>query len=88
MTSTKTSDVPGVVSDAIVRQLAFFSGIPAEDGYYLVELDQPGLSEDRSYDVDYCRAKAASDGGGREWVKWYPHNVRRWARLPNIKVSE
>lgn len=71
--------------DQRLVRLEFHAGIPSEDGYYLVELDQPGLCEDRPYDVDYCRAKSPSDGGGREWVKWYAHNVLRWAYLPNTE---
>lgn len=66
--------------------MEFHTGIPTTDGWYLVELNQPGLSGDgRPFDVDYCRAKSPSDGGGREWVNWYPHNVRRWSCLPNPK---
>lgn len=55
-------------------------GIPAADGYYLVELEQG--SDVKTHDVDYCRAKSKSDGGGREWATWYVHNVARWASLP------
>jgi hypothetical protein len=62
----------------------FYDGTPAKDGYYLVELDQPGLVDEKPFDVDYCRAKSPSDGGGREFMTWGPHNVRRWAHLPSI----
>ena len=64
--------------------LEFSEGIPALDGYYLVELES-GL--DKPFDIDYCRAKSPSDGGGREWVSWYSHNIIRWAALPNVQAQ-
>jgi len=73
---------PTAVQSKLDGSPPFFDGIPFFDGYYLVELDQPGLSSAKPYDVDFCRAKSPSDGGGREWVKWYTPNIRRWAFLP------
>ena len=66
------------------KALEFNEGIPAVDGYYLVELES---GHDKPFDVDYCRAKCPSDGGGREWVAWYAHNIIRWAALPNDAMS-
>jgi hypothetical protein len=77
----------GFISDFMTLEslntatLHFFPGTPTEDGYYLVELE-PGHT--KPYDIDYCRAKSPSDGPGREWVAWYPHNVVRWAALPSV----
>ncbi len=68
--------------ESISTTFNFFTGIPTEDGYYLVQ-SEPGLT--KPYDVDYCRAKSQSDGGGRDWVNWYPHNVVRWAALPSAQ---
>jgi hypothetical protein len=65
-------------------EFIFHEGIPEEDGYYLVELNEnlgPGSRPDMKFDVDYCRAKSRSDGGGREWINWYPHNIKRWAKI-------
>jgi len=63
-------------------QLEFYEGIPLEDGWYLVEIDQPEfLSNPAPYCVDYCRARSLSDGGGREWITYYSQNVKRWANL-------
>lgn len=61
--------------------IEWHDGIPGDDGYYLVEL-KPGVVGNKTHDVDYCRAKSGSDGGGREWATWYVHNVARWASLP------
>jgi hypothetical protein len=65
------------------KALEFSEGIPAADGYYLVELES---GHDKPFDVDYCRAKSPSDGGGREWVSWYAHNIIRWAPLANAQA--
>lgn len=63
--------------------IEFFEGIPEKDGYYFVKLAIDTLPQNnKPYDVDYCRARAKSDGGGREWVHWYPHNIIGWAELP------
>jgi len=67
--------------------IPFFDGFPEVDGYYLVELDQPGLSSPKPYDVDYCRAKSPSDGGGREWINWCAYYVLRWAFLPTAPIT-
>jgi hypothetical protein len=63
-------------------ELEFHDGIPVEDGWYLVELHQPTHLYDAPYAVDFCRARSLSDGGGREWISYYPHNIKRWAKLP------
>ena len=60
----------GVIYD----YLTFYTGLPQQDGWYIVKLKH-GNVEEREYDVDYCRAQSKSDGGKREWIKWYPHNV-------------
>lgn len=62
--------------------IEFKSGIPSKDGWYLVKLVPGHIEGDKPYDVDYCRAKSPSDGGGREWCKWYPHNISGWDELP------
>ena len=63
-------------------ELEFHEGIPDEDGWYLVELDQPGLVHDTPYEVDFCRASSNHGSCGREWISNYVHTVRRWAKLP------
>ena len=57
------------------------SGMPDKDGWYLVKLINGRTHGDKKYDVDYCRAKSPSDGKGREWVNWYPHNISHYASL-------
>ncbi len=74
---TETKNAPKKV------HLEFYEGIPSEDGWYLVEIDQPEfLTRPEPYYVDYCRARSPSDGGGRDWTTYYPFNVKRWAKLP------
>lgn len=70
-------------------QLDFIPGIPVVDGFYFVKLIPGTLSQfgpvgDQPYGVDYCRAKSPSDGGGREWVKWYEHNISHYAVIPIV----
>lgn len=62
--------------------MKFKPGIPDKDGWYLVKLIPGHIFGTKPYDVDYCRAANNSDGGGREWVSWYPHNIESWADLP------
>ena len=63
-------------------ELEFHEGIPADDGWYLIELHRPTHLYDAPYTIDFCRARSPSDGGGREWVSSYGHTVKRWAKLP------
>lgn len=68
-------------------KLQFLEGIPKEEGYYLVELEENvrnGSKMDMFYDVDFCRETYTNHGWGMEWVLWYPHNVKRWAKIPKI----
>jgi hypothetical protein len=65
---------------AFEMNLEFHEGIPDEEGWYFVKLI-PGNVDNKEYDVDYCREKSKSDGGGREWCKWYAHNVSHYAKI-------
>ena len=60
---------------------ALRDGIPTTDGWYLVKLKPGHVNCDQPFDVDYCREKSPSDGGGREWVTWHPHNIEGWAEF-------
>ena len=75
------------IADCPNFNLQFIPGIPSKDGWYLVRLIPGHVYGDKKYDVDYCRKKSLSDGGGggREWVKWYPHNISHYAELPKTK---
>lgn len=59
-------------------KLFFRTGMPKKDGWYLVRLIPGHVNGNQKYDVDYCRA---TSDGGREWVKWYEHNVSHYAAL-------
>ena len=64
-------------------RLNFIPGIPSEDGWYFVRL-VPGHNQgDKPYDVDYCRGKSRSNDGGREWMRWYEHNISHYAIIPD-----
>lgn len=87
-TDIKNTAAPSVDVPRLVRQFDFQTGTPPESGWYLVELDQPGLINDKPYDVDMCRLRQDSEGRVKaDWAYWYDHNIRRWAILPNVEVT-
>jgi len=59
----------------------FSKGLPQLEGWYFVKLLPGHTSGNKKYDVDYCRYKSPSDGGGMEWVTWYNHNIDCWCLL-------
>lgn len=61
--------------------MCFKEGIPEKDGWYLVRLVDGHVNGSQRYDVDYCRDNGRSDGGGRGWTKWYPHNISHYAEF-------
>jgi hypothetical protein len=72
------------MTDKRKLEITLNPGSPDKTGYYLVELDQPGLVTDHPYDVDYCAVRHDSEGRKNvEWTSWYSHNIRRWAELPS-----
>jgi len=82
---TETNNTAGSdCHERFVLQFDFQTGCPPETGWYLVELDQPGLRNDKPFDVDMCRIREDSEGRKKvDWAYWYAHNIRRWAVLPN-----
>lgn len=88
--TVQTTDSPAVDLPRLVRQFDFQTGTPPESGWYLVELDQPGLINTKPFDVDMCRLRKDSEGRMKaDWAYWYDHNIRRWAILPRTsKVTD
>lgn len=65
----------------------FHEGVPDKEGYYLVVLTEDTIAYPRKLDVDLCRRKSESDGGGWGWANYYAHNIYAWAALPDAKYE-
>jgi hypothetical protein len=77
-TGRNVTDLPELWDESDVECMP----MPTKEGQYVVWLST-GTIDCKAIDVDTCGESAKSDGGGFEWINYYPHNVLKWERIPD-----